>query len=160
MPMQMKESTAIPQQLKSSPLDHKERRYSILEDFEETVLPSPRAEAPICIQAVSNSSSVSRHSGRQIRILGFELWVLHEDLKVNELTIVSKTGRLRDQLAGKEPVPPSTPNAMAKFNINANEADVAANENVARNDVVVMFDGKQRLAGYAFADVPAAANQG
>ncbi|KAL8878941.1 MAG: hypothetical protein Q9198_003351 [Flavoplaca austrocitrina] len=97
-------------------------------------------------------------------------------LKINELITVSWTGRLRDQLAVKEPVAPSTPNgtqpfpagdtskeykskirvARAKLHTNTYAGDVAAKEAMAKNYLVVMADGRTKTSERAFADVAAA----
>ncbi len=97
-------------------------------------------------------------------------------LKVNELITVSKTGRLRDQLAGKEPLAPPTPNgtqpvpagdtskeykskiraAIAKLHTSTDAGDVAAKEAMATNYLIVMADSRTKTSGHAFADVAAA----
>lgn len=118
--------------------------------------------------------------GARFQIWGSELWIFDEDLLVNELYTVSETGRLRDQLAGKEPVPSPTPNgtqpipagksskrykektraAMASLHRNANAGNIAANEPLATESVEVVANGVSRTGRKAFAEIAAAINQG
>ena len=118
--------------------------------------------------------------GAKFQIWGSELWVFDKDLLVNELYTVSETGRLRDQLAGKEPVPSPVPNgtqpipagqssnrykdktraAMASLHRNANAGDIAANEPLATEDIEVVANGVTRMGRKAFAEIAAAINQG
>ena len=93
---------------------------------------------------------------------------------------LSQTGRLRDQLAGKEPVPSPVPNgtqpipagrssnrykdktraAMASLHANANAGDIAANEPLATEDFEVVANGVTSTGRKAFAEIAAAINQG
>lgn len=118
--------------------------------------------------------------GAKFKIRDSELWLFDKDLALNELSTVSKIGRLRNQLAGKEPVSPPTPNGtqpfsagestkeyksmiranMAALDMHANAGDVAANEHLATEDVIVVANGETKTGRRAFADIAAAINQG